>query len=330
MARRFVISDERVVNCFGVRVMTAGIDISQYERNPVLLYDHNSSILVIGRVENLQKEGPVLTAEFVFDMGDSFAAEIARKVEENFIRACSPNLEVLDWSDSPELMLAGQRGPTATRTKLVEISVTGIPGNDGALALKLSLANGLRLSEDAAANAELFKTHSTTPQPPKMNLILSHLKLSAGAAETDVVAAIQRIQAEADNKTAEAVTSLALKAGLIGEDKQASFLKLARVDAAAALDFLDLDKLKTAAAGGSAVPKDLQLSKVVAGVAQANAAAGAEGDKAKDPLEALLLSRPEWSARDWEKKDPKNWLALKRAKPEVHDQMTRAYYNLKG
>ena len=39
MAKRIVISDESV-NCYGTWISTAGMDISQYERNPVLLWMH--------------------------------------------------------------------------------------------------------------------------------------------------------------------------------------------------------------------------------------------------------------------------------------------------
>jgi hypothetical protein len=327
---RFVISDERIVNGYGCRVLTAGIDISQYERNNVLLYMHQRG-KVIGRVINLMKEGPVLTGELVFDEGDDFAAEIKRKVEGDWLRACSPELEPVEWSDAPALLLVGQTLPTVTKSKLYEISVCDIPGNDGAL--RLSLQGGsLRLSHDAAATAEELKKHFPNLQlnhKPKMKLVLSRLGLSENASEEAALAAIEKVKTDADAATADFILKLAKQAGLVKPEKEALVLRLAKMDPEAALELLDFSSLKPTAAP-TEIPKDLRLSHVIQTAAEKNAAAGAEGGATKDPLEKLLLSRSEWTARQWEKEDPNNWLKLKRAKPELHDQMTKEYYGIKG
>ena len=53
MAKRIVISDESV-NCYGTWVKTEGADISQYERNPVLLWMHWRGI-IIGCIKDVRK-----------------------------------------------------------------------------------------------------------------------------------------------------------------------------------------------------------------------------------------------------------------------------------
>jgi hypothetical protein len=333
---RMVISDERVVNTYGCRVMTAGIDISQYERNNVMLYMHLRGE-VIGKFINLRKEGPVLTGEPVFDEKDARGAKCKQQLEDGFLRACSPELEPTEWSDLPELLLAGQTFPTATKSKLYEISICDIPGNDGAL-LSLSLPGGsLRLSKDAAATAEIFKTHFPTlhiqNEPPQMKLLLSHLGLADNATETDAVTALNKLKNDGNSNTANAVLKLAKQAGVtLTPEKEASFLKLAKLDPEAALDMLDFSTAKPApAAAPVATPPadNLRLAAVVDGVAKQLATQPAATD-ATDTLDRLLLARADWTARDWDKKDPTNWLKLKREKPSIHDQMTKAFYNIKG
>ena len=60
MAKDVIVSTE-AVNSYGSRVLTEGIDLSQYEKNPVLLWMHRRSwepgAMPIGRVENLRAEG---------------------------------------------------------------------------------------------------------------------------------------------------------------------------------------------------------------------------------------------------------------------------------
>ena len=55
MGKRIVISDESV-NCYGTWISTAGMDISQYEKNPVLLWMHWRGV-IIGCIKDVKKEG---------------------------------------------------------------------------------------------------------------------------------------------------------------------------------------------------------------------------------------------------------------------------------
>lgn len=65
MAKRIIISDESV-NCYGTWVKTDGVDISQYERNPVLLWMHWRGI-IIGCIKDIKKEGDKITGEPYFE-----------------------------------------------------------------------------------------------------------------------------------------------------------------------------------------------------------------------------------------------------------------------
>ena len=66
----FVISDESV-NRYGYRVLTAGIDTAQFEKNPIMYYLHDRlqygeskpRVMVIGRWDNVRKENAKLMAD---------------------------------------------------------------------------------------------------------------------------------------------------------------------------------------------------------------------------------------------------------------------------
>lgn len=127
------------MNCYGSRVLTEGIDLSQYEKNPVLLWMHRRSwetgAMPIGRIENLRKEDGKLIGTPVFDQNDSFAKQIESKWENGFLRMASAGLEPIETTPDPALVLPGQTRETVTRCKLVEVSIVDIGGNDEALQL---------------------------------------------------------------------------------------------------------------------------------------------------------------------------------------------------
>lgn len=149
MTHKFVVNTENV-NEYGYRILTAGINYTQYLRNPVVLFMHKrpngeSAKPIIGRCVGLSVEGTELIAEIEFDEADEFAKEIAGKVERGFIRMASMYADVIAASDEAELLLPGQTLETVTKCKLVEISIVDIGGNDDAL--KLSRGNSTKLKQ---------------------------------------------------------------------------------------------------------------------------------------------------------------------------------------
>lgn len=143
--KRIVISDESI-NSYGFWVMTDGIDLSAFLKNPVMLWNHNrgglgvtSDQLPIGIWKDLRIEngpstgsGPVLTGEPVFDENDEFAVKIKQKYESGILNACSIGFAPLEWSDAPEMLKEGQKVATVTRCRLLEISICDIPSNANA------------------------------------------------------------------------------------------------------------------------------------------------------------------------------------------------------
>lgn len=140
MIHDFIINTENV-NEYKYRILTDGIDYTQYLRNPVVLYHHimddkeNRGGEVIGRCVKLFVNEKKLIASIEFDENEPFAKKIADKVAGGFIRMASMYADVIAASSEPELIKDGQMYETVTKCKLVEISIVPIGGNDDALKL---------------------------------------------------------------------------------------------------------------------------------------------------------------------------------------------------
>lgn len=219
-----VIISTETVNCYGTRVLTSGIDVSQYERNPVLLWMHRRAFegdsMPIGKVENLRVEGGKLIGTPVFDQTDDFAKRIENKWENGYLRMASAGLEPLETSSDPSLVSDGQTRETIIRSKLIEVSIVDIGGNDEALQLYgeegklLTLAAGedtpglpllkqTKKDEPEAGEAAGDGKNKTQKQTTAMNKEqLTLLGLPEGASEEQATAALHLMKTKADNAEA--------------------------------------------------------------------------------------------------------------------------------
>lgn len=263
MAKEIVISTSRL-NCYGFRVLTKGIDTSQYKRNPILLWNHNrpwrgteDEVLPIGRMENLRVDGDRLIGTPVFDTSDEFARRIADKFGAGFLRMASAGLNIVETSTDEAMLLPGQSRPTAVKSKLVEVSIVDIGANDDAVALyrdgrDVTLAAGgdsqdvdLILPEIALKtqlNNKKMSTETTPTSPDTgVKIIALKLGLQSGATEAEVLAAIGALQGEAAaaaqlrkaaaeqlEKSIASEVDAALRANRITADKREHFIKLGK------------------------------------------------------------------------------------------------------
>lgn len=205
------------MNCYGSRIMTDGIDTTQYEKNPILLWMHQRPYgggysLPIGRMENIRIDGDKLIGTPVFDKEDKFARQIERKWETGFLKMASAGIEIVETSDDPLLLLAGQTRPTITKSKLVEVSIVDIGANDDALQLT---HEGKMLRLAAGEDNEvlpLMKNTEVKIQNTETNMkqILLALGLSESATEAEALSAIATLQKgakEAETLRLSAITS---------------------------------------------------------------------------------------------------------------------------
>lgn len=141
MALTFVLSDESV-NSYGTRVLTEGIRLDNFLKNPVMLWNHTRAwsdkqdqILPIGKWENLRVEQGKLLGDAVFDEKDGFAQRIKSKVEQGIINMCSVSIDVITSSDDTSVIVQGQRRPTIIECELREVSIVDIGSNRNAVRL---------------------------------------------------------------------------------------------------------------------------------------------------------------------------------------------------
>lgn len=181
--KRVRISNESV-NCYGTRILTSGIDLAQYQRNPVLLYMHERG-KVVGLVKDLKVEGQDVTGELVFDEATDLSQQLKKQWEFGSVKMVSANFQVLEMSDDKQLLAEGQQRPTVTKSKLIEVSVVDIGGNDDAIVLT---HEGKTISLSAGQNAidgvlPLLDNVSKTPLKNK-EMELKDLAIKLGLQET--------------------------------------------------------------------------------------------------------------------------------------------------
>lgn len=186
------------LNSYGTRVLTDGLDIEQYNRNPVLLWMHQRG-QVIGTLTDIQKEHGEITAQLNFDEASELSQRCKKQWEFGSLRMVSVGIDILAWSDDPNLAVEGQTMATITKSKLTEVSVVDIGANDDAIRLNYQ-GQQLNLSAGGACPLPSLYTQSNQPQlthPTEMDTKVLALKLGLpeGADETAIYAKIDEIKA---------------------------------------------------------------------------------------------------------------------------------------
>lgn len=233
------------INSYGTRVLTSGLDITQYERNPVLLYMHQRGN-VVGYMKDIRVEGDEVTGEPVFDEATPLSMQLKKQMEVGSVRMVSAAVDILEMSDEPAQLLPGQRCPTVTKSSLFEVSVVDIGSNKDSLVLThqgktLNLmgqgGNPLPLLEDYKNNTQ------TTKQEKAMDV--KQIALALGMAETSDEAAVmkklgelslaaqqvQTLQQEKEQLQLAAITSTvetAIKEKRIDEGRRQQFIDLGK------------------------------------------------------------------------------------------------------
>lgn len=197
------------MNDYGTRVLTEGLDISQYEKNPIVLYMHQRG-MPIGRMTDLRIEDDKLIGTPEIDGDTDEEKVIASKWERGTLRMLSAGIEILEWSDDPQNLVQGQTRPTVTRSKLVEVSIVDIGSNDDALQVRLYSGSKLLTLAKGEDNTflPLLKPDNDNSQNKtfQMNEILMQLGLPTTATETEAATAIRVLQTENETLTLARIT----------------------------------------------------------------------------------------------------------------------------
>ena len=187
-------------------MLTAGANLDEFRRNPVMLLNHNDWELPIGRWENIRIEGTQILADAVFDETDARAKEVAGKVERDFLRMASISAWVDEASEDPVYRMPGQTGPTIVRWTAREASICPIGANHNALAL-YDRATGTRVDlNDRAQVIRLFAESPDTAISNDTYMTLKELlKLNDAAGEAAVTEAVEVIIRNRDELQTETV-----------------------------------------------------------------------------------------------------------------------------
>lgn len=182
MGKRVRISNDSL-NSYGFRVLTSGLDVAQYNRNPVLLYMHERGN-VVGYVKDLKVENNEVTGELMFDCASELSQRCKKQFEFGSLRMVSAGLEILETSEDKDLLVAGQTRPTITKSKLFEVSIADVGANDDALVLQ---RNGkvITLGRDGDCDLPFLNNNNKQKKTEEMENKTIALKLGLPETATD-------------------------------------------------------------------------------------------------------------------------------------------------
>lgn len=239
MGKRVRMTDDSL-NSHGSRVLTAGVDVSQYDRNPVLLYMHERG-KVIGYMKEIKVENGEITGEPVFDCATELSKQCKKQWEVGSLRMVSIGIDILEVSDEPEHLVAGQTAPTITKSRIFETSIVDIGANDNAIVMRRD-GKQITLGKDSEnplppiSNKPQKQTHEM-----EHKTIALKLGLPETADETTILNKIGELQASAseaaqlkkdkeDLTLAQVTTAVetAIKENRLKADKKEHFINLGK------------------------------------------------------------------------------------------------------
>ena len=236
-AKRVRITNDRL-NSYGTRVLTAGMDVEQYERNPVLLYMHERG-KVIGYVKDLKVDDGEVTGELMFDEASELSVRCKKQWEFGSLKMVSAGLDILETSEEAELLVQGQTCPTITKSKLFEVSLVDVGANDDAIVLQKD-GRKITLGKDSECPLPMLNNNKKQKQMEQKQYALQ-LGLPETATEAEIAAKIRELTAakqenetlrkEKETLTLASITAVVEKAvgeKRIGAEKKEEFVNLGK------------------------------------------------------------------------------------------------------
>lgn len=133
--------------------------------------------------KGIKKEDGRVTGEPYFDEVREESKQAKAQWEKGTLRMASANVDVLEYSDAPELVKPGQYRATVTKSKLTEVSMVDIGGNDNALPLILNV-QGKELKLAAGEESESLPLLINNTQKPDEQMDFKAIALKLGLPET--------------------------------------------------------------------------------------------------------------------------------------------------
>lgn len=189
MGKRVRLTNDSL-NSYGYRVLTAGVDLSLYEKNPVLLYMHERG-RVIGRMTDIRVGDGEITGIPEFDEATDLSRQCKEQWAKGSLRMVSIGFDVLEVSTDKELLVDGQTRPTVTKSRIFEVSIVDIGANGDAIVLR---KDGELITLGDGCNCPLPLLSNKPNNQPQMEL--KTLALQLGLPETADEAAVNTKLAE--------------------------------------------------------------------------------------------------------------------------------------
>lgn len=307
--KEFILNDQSV-NDKGFRVLTSGINLDRFLKNPVLLYNHDRSKGVGGKWENVRKDGDRLLGTPVFDADHEPGKTLGEQVAGGFLRAASIGIDDVEMEEIGGVV-------TAVRCTLIECSVVDIPANANAVSL-------YRNAEPLGA-ADVYRMGSRQAVK-RLSHVLDLLGLQETASDNEITARVAYLK-ETDLIEAYGLISEAEVCGAITPKEREFYVNLATsFDPGKTVGMLKerikLEKEKTARRVEELVSRAIWEGRITAmkrqrytdiGIQIGVEALGAIfGDipKPRRIIEELRrspsdgLDRSQWTLDDWRKNDP--------------------------
>ena len=236
--KRVRISNDSL-NSYGTRVLTSGMSVEQYQRNPVLLYMHERGN-VIGYVKDVKVENDEVTGELMFDEATELSTRCKKQYEFGSLKMVSAGLDILETSEAEELLVAGQTCPTITKSKLFEVSLVDIGANDDAIVLQKD-GKRITLGKDSESPLPMLNNNKQNKQEMEQKQFALQLGLPETATEAEITAKLgelkaakeenAKLQAEKATLTLAGITASVEKAvseKRIGSEKKDEFIALGK------------------------------------------------------------------------------------------------------
>jgi hypothetical protein len=213
MAKPIVIHTEDL-NSYGFWMKTDGADLSRFNANPVLLWNHHRTwagkqdeVLPIGILKDLRIEDGRIVGTPEFDEDDEFALKIKRKYDKGHVRASSCGAKIIKTSEDPQDLKPGQRRPTVLNWELREVSLTDIPSNPSTV--QMSDHSSVMLydesgdvvnlsAEDNCALPLMSLSDKNPDNDMELKVLAAQLGLTDSASLNDVQQAITQLKQKAD------------------------------------------------------------------------------------------------------------------------------------
>jgi len=269
----YIFSDEER-NSKGYIILTPGIDLTEFNNNPVVLKNHNIDA-VVGRAvgtrinpENIEQ----LIGSIEFDEENEDAVKVMKQVEKNLIKHTSIGIKLIEGY---ETFIDEKETVVITKCILKEVSVTPLPANKNAVKLTFDGKDILNTDELIELNIIKKDTKMTnTLNELKSQLADYEIKLTDVTANKDLLAKTVELKDEEIEKLKNSVIELqfvvdetkrleaelkfnhlleeAIKLNKITENQKENFLKLSYEQASLIINGLE-----------SKVAPEIKLSELV-------------------------------------------------------------------